>query len=330
MMQDVYKELVGRTNLDIPVTTLLERVTEHFGLGAIIRHEPILEGYEDLNIKLKTDSGKYVVKAFSKEKRLENHQDYVRALVELPKAGVPVAKIIRAGDDSHILRISGSKGDTLTIVMEFFEGKSFDHSKPGVGDVRKLTCYIARFHNAKFSVSRNYDSWGAANLLEEFEKKKNYLSAGDLALVRPIVKEFRDADFSNSRLRKCVIHGDIQRKHVLKDNKGNYCILDLGCMDYSHAIFDIGVFLATFAFNAKSASGYEKTFRLVVAEYQKANKLNDEELNRIHLAAKACYCTYLLSSSYLLATGNRSQETLDWLEFARRGLRVHRDLNIAV
>lgn len=59
--------LLKRTNLNISFKDFLKVLTQHYPIiDKIESYEPILEGYEDANIKIVTPNDSYILKIFSK------------------------------------------------------------------------------------------------------------------------------------------------------------------------------------------------------------------------------------------------------------------------
>ncbi len=206
--------------------------------------------------------------------------------------------------------------------MEFFDGKNFEKIRPSQTDLKTITKYLAKIHLLRFKINRNYDPWGTVNLIKEFLDKKGCLTHQDLRLIEPIVNDFRRINFN--KFRKCIIHGDIQRKHILKDKKGNYCILDFGFMDFNAAVIDLAIFIALFCFDVNSSvKDNRKVYSTVVKEYTKTNTLNRDEISSLPLLVRATYAIYTIGSSYLFFPKNdKSVQTKKWLAFGRKGLRL--------
>ncbi|MBI4163473.1 MAG: phosphotransferase [Candidatus Aenigmarchaeota archaeon] len=320
------EEFLSRVDIPCSLSDFVEQVASAYKLGHVTKLEPIKEGYEELNIKTTTKKGVYVIKVFSKGKTPRNIKDNIKGLVEFSKAGIPVTKLLKA-NGNFLYKTKGKKGYTYVCVMEFFDGKNFEKTKPTEADIKAITNYLAKAHHLSFKVDRNYDSWGTVNLVKEFVDKKEYLTPQDLRLIEPIVNDFRRVDFS--KFRKSIIHGDLQRKHVLKNNKDSYCILDLGVMDFNSTVIDLGIFLALFCLDSTLSVKYNKDiYNMVIQEYSKNIKLSEQELNYLPLIIKATYSIYAIQASYyMVVKKDKSKQTRDWLAFGINGLKLLQKLN---
>lgn len=317
----LFETLLSRVYLDISLDRLLRQVAIEYGLKKLISYEPIGVGYEELNIKIVVEKGIYVVKIFSKGKNPDVIQDYIKGLVEFYHAGIPVPKLLRRKDE-YLFRFSGRKGSTYLCVMEYFNGQSFLEREPTENDLINLTKYIAKIHSLNFKInSNNYDSWGTSNLLAEYDKKKYCLRADDLQIIQPVVIEFQNIDFSN--FRQSVIHGDLQRNNIMKSSKGDYCILDLGSLNFAPSAIDLAIFLAVFCFDPYSVVENKRRYKLVVNEYTMRMPLSPLELLHLPTLIKATYAIYFISSNYALQVNNDdSSQTVKWLDYSRRGLEM--------
>ncbi len=307
----VASSVLKRTELGMPLKSALEIVSSEYRIGKILRYKIIQMGYEDANVILETGKGKYVLKIFSKIKSLSKINDGVKGLVEFRKAGVPTPKLFKA-KGKYLLKI----GKSYMCLIGFFTGQSFEGRQVSKKDIGRIVRFMAKIHTLKFQVKHNYDSWGTVNLLREYRLKLKYLSTADKKLVEPVVHEFGKLDFS--KLRKSIIHGDLQRHHILK-NKNKFCVIDLGCMDYNASVLDLAIFLALF-FPVGSAVKCREMYGFVMGEYRNNRRLSEAELAAIPTLIKATYAIYLIAATY-----NKSPY---WTEFARGGLKVTKRLFI--
>ncbi len=313
--------LLSRINLSIPIDKLLDEIAPIYQLGEIKAFEYIPIGYEDLNIKLETSKGKYVIKIFSKHTPFTFIQNYIQTMLLFAKAGIPTPTLVKT-KKGYLYSKNNSSKKIYLCVMKFFEGKSFNEIMPTQKDLLTITAYMAKIHTFKFKIHSNYDSWGPSHLLEEFPKKEQYLKKDDLNLIKPIIEKLSTVDFS--KFRRCTIHGALEKQNILKDKQGNYCLLDLGCLDFNAAVIDLAIFLAAFCLNPSvSLEKNKKIYRLIVQEYRKTNALNTLEMNVLPLLIQASYVAYILTANYLMTKKHDSStQTKNFLSLGKNGLRA--------
>ncbi|NTU47002.1 phosphotransferase [Candidatus Roizmanbacteria bacterium] len=309
------RTLIKRTNLTGNIEQLLVKIQKQYFIGQILDCEPILEGYEDANFLISTLDKKYVLKIFSKSRSKSVIASYVKILEQASSIHVPVINLVLGSDRAFL----HAYAQVSYILTDFFEGNNFEEEKNTTRqDIISLTAHIAHLNTLNFPVEEDYDSWGNKNLIKEYERTKQYLLPDQMKLLNPAITRFSDLDFS--RFSKAVIHGDMQRKHVLKNNKGEYCILDFGCASYDAKLIELSTFLAWFCLSSENWNKKDEIIQTVVDEYQKIHMLSVYELESIPALIQAAYASYFLRTSVLINTGDTSTETKQWHEEAKQML----------
>jgi len=69
------KDYIKRTNLD-SLDEFVPKVVDAFNIGKIDEYKIIKDGLQELNVRISTDTGKYVLKVFSKERELTNNEPF--------------------------------------------------------------------------------------------------------------------------------------------------------------------------------------------------------------------------------------------------------------
>lgn len=302
-------KLFERINLGIPFEQYIGEIEKEYpNIGTIQKYSPILEGYEDVNFLLNTSNGKYVLKIFSKDRTEKNIKDYIKIIQEARKIGVQTLEIIPNNKNSFHL-FNGS----YSMITSFFEGKSFKFIKPSLDEIALVTENISWLNTLSFDVEESYDSWGSRNLIKEYEKCKvqNELVRRE---IFPLIEFLKQQDFS--QFSKGIIHGDMQRQHVLKNDR-NICIIDYGCARKDFKIYEVSVFLAWFCLAQDSWDEREEILKKVIEKYTEVNKLTTSEIDNIKPLIAASYAAYYLKTTELIENGDHSQETTDWNNSSR-------------
>jgi Ser/Thr protein kinase RdoA (MazF antagonist) len=324
MTMDGLQTLLERTNLTVPFNTLIKQIESEFpAIGILESVTPINEGYEDANIILNALTGKYVLKIFLKERNQQTISDYVRVIYEANKVGVPTVELIQ-GEQGLVSSVNGNREQCQFIITKYFEGKNFQTIPPTQEEMVEITGFLAKLNTLNFLIEDTYDSWGNKNILKEYEVNKDKLTADQLALIKPVIQEFKTLEFNS--FSKAVIHGDMQRKHVLKSVSGKYCILDYGCMSFDAKVIDLSTYLAWFCLNdQKSWRQRNEIYEEVVKEYCKTHKLTDIELVSLKPLVCASYAAYYQTTSVMINEGDTSGETLEWHNQAEEMLKLYQD-----
>lgn len=314
---------LSRADTRIPLDQLVSNVARDFSLGTVRSWEPIRQGYQELNLKTTTDKGVFVIKIFSNrfaKKSLDNINDNVKVLLAFQKADIPAVTLVK-GKDGYVFSTPGKQGTTYGLVMKFFDGESLATLKPTRQDTDTITQYLAKIHSLPITVNRYYDTWGTAHLLKEWEKNQHQLTSEDKKEIQPLLERYETTPWN--KLRTCVIHGDLQRQHVLKSKSGKYCILDLGCMDYNAAALDLGIFIALFCIDLDSPKKeIQKMVEHVIEQYNQEHSLTKKERELIPLFVRTTYGMYVIGSNYeRVARSDSTQQTKYWIAFGRKGLK---------
>jgi len=317
------QNLLNRTTLSISFKKLLNKIENQYpSIKEITDFEPILQGYEDANILLFTNKGKYVLKIFLKERSLANIKDYAKVIRSLMKIKVPTIPIIK-GSLGYLSFSQTRKVKTYYIITKFIEGYNFQESPPNLHDMVVVARHIAKLNTFTFKIQECYDSWGNKNFLKEFTDNKDKINSNQLKLIQPIFKAFKQIDFD--KLSESVIHGDMQKKHVIKSEAGNYHLIDFGCMSYAPKVIEISTFLAWFCLDKKTWKQKSAIIKKVINEYAKIHSLSDYELASIVVLTKASWSTYYLKTSILMKEGDNSSETKEWHKSSKTMLNLSKD-----
>jgi len=317
-----YEILLKRTFLKLPFEKFIKKIENIYpSIGIIKECNPVLEGYEDANFIIDTNMGKFVLKIFLRERTGKNIRDYIKILLEAEKIGVPVIKLIK-GNLGFLSTITFRNNIVYFYISKFFDGENFETKTPRIFDVVKIIKYLARLNTLQFQIGESYDSWGNKNLLKEYELNKNKISTEVNTMIIPTITKLTKLEFN--KFSKSVIHGDMQRKHVLKNKKGEYCILDFGCASYAGKVFEISTFLAWFCLDENNWKDRKKIYSTVITEYTKRHNLANYELKSIPLLIEASYVSYFLKTSLLIQEGDKSEETYNWHVSAKKMLQKFR------
>ena len=301
-----------------PLDEVLHDIARHYDLGPVEQYRLITRGYDDLNVLLVCERGRYVAKIFNRRKDLASVEDQVRVQSALGRRHFPVPHV-RTMNGVGLLRVAGRFRETFASVSEFFAGEDFLAGPPQRDDMLAITRCLAVLHRMPFAITPTYDTWGTLNLPGEFARKQALVSEETRWLVAPLADAIAGMTFGQARRR--IIHGDLQRKHVLKDGRGHYCILDFGCMDYSYPIVDLGIFLALFCLEGSSPSPAQEIIADVLEAYKSCAPLPSGHIALLGTLTRATWASYLLAADYLMREGDRSRQTRQWHRFALRSLR---------
>lgn len=316
------QELLNRVDIAQPLAAVLCDIARRYNLGHVHATRLITQGYDDLNVVLTCAKGRYVVKLFNQAKSVATIEDHVRVQLALSARHAPVPRILTL-EGVGLASVPGRAGETLVCVSEFFAGDNFAKCQPEQKDTLAVTRFLATLHRLPYEVVPSHDSWGTLNLPYEFARKKDAVSAETVRLVEPLADAIACMNFGKGRRR--IIHGDLQRKHVLRDNAGRYCVLDFGCIDYSYPIVDLGIFLALFCLEGVAPAHAPRLIADVLDAYCAEAPLPARHITLLGTLIRATWASYLLAAEFLMRQGDQSYQTRQWYRFARQSLRAYMD-----
>jgi Ser/Thr protein kinase RdoA (MazF antagonist) len=311
-MRQARQKLLNRIDIRQPIATVIRHVARHFQLGRVRATRLIRTGYDDLNVLLDCDDGRYIVKLFNRAKSLAAIQDHARVQLALYHAGQPVPRLLVV-DGEPLYRMPGHTQNTYACVADFFAGHDFICHQPQRDDLLALVRFFAALHQLPLTITPHYDAWGTLNLPREFQRTRHNVCAETARLVAPLADAVNDISFGDAQ--RSVIHGDVQRKHVLKNDSGRLCVLDFGCMDYSYPIVDLGVFLALFCLESSDPDHAKTLIGDVLAAYTNEASLPAQHVALLGTLVRATWAAYLLASEMRLLQGDRSAQTREWHRF---------------
>ena len=312
--------LLQRTSLTVTFDVFLKHLSLQYPhLGEITSYSPIMEGYEAANILLHTKSGKYVLKIFESNRQKENIDSIIQIHIEAPKVGVTVPEIIQS-NDGFLSNYTDTTSTIFYCLTRYFEGENFERREPSLEDIIHVASLLAKINTLNFSVVEAYDSWSNKNLVQEYELNSAKLSIDDKNFLKPIVDEIIKIDMTS--FSQAVIHGDMQRKHVVKNGQGTYCILDFGCMSNDYKIIDLSTYLAWFCLTQDAWQQRAEITKQVINTYTKIHSLNNDEIISIPSFIRASYAAYYLKTVKLLREGDSSKETKSWYDSSKKMLEL--------
>lgn len=318
-MDDISK-LLTRTNLKSSFDAFLVQVQKLFpSIGHVKNASAIMEGYEDANFILETSTGKFVLKIFLEERSLKNIESYTKILRECKNVGVPTTEILLDFNDG-LGFVENNNTKTYFIITKYFEGDNFQNIIPTLNDIKIVTVYLSKLNTLNFPVVETYDSWGNKNFGKEYKLNESKVTPEQNTLIKPVYEEFMRLDLRV--FSKSVIHGDMQRKHVKKNANGKYCILDFGCMAFDPKVIDLSTFLAWFCLQEDTWKDVDKIYDEVLYEYDRIHYLSEMEIESLPILIKSSYAAYYLKTSVLINNGDKSEETLDWHNRAKKMLEL--------
>lgn len=304
---------------------LMSQVCADYRIGGYRSYAIIPFGYEDLNVILDTNRGKYFAKLFSAFRSLDDCRRYVGVIEKMLEADVS-HPVLYQSSQGYLHQIKKDGSEIRLCLMQYIDGQTFYElrRKPNQEEGRFLIEQAARINKTDYRPPFVYDSWAIVNFLTEFDKKENTLESEDREAVAPLVKRFKELPIDT--LPHSLVHGDIITTNVMKDDKGKLYIVDFAVSNWYPRIQELAVLLCDLFFDTTSPGEFMNKYNWAVEEYQKHIRLSPEELKELPLFARVAHAMHILGASNEKSKGNTQEENENWLELGRKGLELSKQL----
>lgn len=315
-------DIFTRVDSNEPLPHVLDAVVKDFQLGTIEKYTPILTGYQDCNIDLRTSSGHFVVKFFSSEKTTERIHDVISGHISCMKAGVPMPKLIKGTNNSFLLEIPGRLHPSFVCVFEYVDGKPLTKTPVTDIDVSTLAHSIALIHTIQKPSNHYYDTMGIINVPNEYKLKHEALSSEEQLEISPVVAKLSRINLS--KFHQSIIHGSLEKENILKQADGSICIIDLGCMDYNASVLDIATLIA----NMTIYSVEEKrrhSIHEIITTYTKSLPISPPEMSALPTLIRAQFAAYIINMTHHMRKDHdMTKQTQTWLDRGWDGFRAYK------
>ena len=158
----------SRINYQGDLKVFLSKVCDDYKIGSYHSHEIIAQGYEDFNLILTTNNGKFFVKIYGSFRDNKECRRYVEVIEKALKAGVSHPNLYKSKQGYlYEVELDGKK-DKLS-VFEYIDGKTFLELKlkPTMKEVEFLIRQVVKINSISLKPEFIYDSWAIGNFLKE-------------------------------------------------------------------------------------------------------------------------------------------------------------------
>ncbi len=322
--EDRYMARIGYTG---NLKDLSETICIGHNLGKLINSEIVKFGYEDFNMAVQTDKGRYFVKIFSKNRDVERStwgtsKRYMDIMNRASHSGANVPKLIDF-DACYFstLAVWNTDLELKLCIMEFIDGDNLYMSNSNLteNEVKTVAKQAALINKIDLKPEFVYDRWATVNFAKEFKKKGEYLEARDMGLIMPVLEEFSRIKLDS--LPHCFVHGDILKTNVVKDKAGKLWIVDFAVSNYYPRIVELAVLACNMLFDGNSKGMSDSNLKLALREYEKTIALTEQEHRLLPIFIKAAHSMHILSANYeKVVNGNTTKENEYWIKQGRSGL----------
>jgi Ser/Thr protein kinase RdoA (MazF antagonist) len=311
-----------RINYKGNLDAVIERVVSRYSLGTLDNFSVIEVGFEDYNLKIVANTGKYLAKVFSRKRSDEDIRRYVETIAKVVDAGVQHPLPIKL-PDSNLLYTDSDSGLKL-VVMQYIEGQTFYEMErlPNKGELGLICAEAVKIHALDYNPVFIFDSWAIPNMKWMYDKTKEHLTEEGLRLVGKAYDYFEAIPFDD--LPKCFVHGDLTKANTIRRDDGKIYIIDFAVSNTYPRIQELAVMAANLMFDEKAQrqSSLKERVEIVTQTYlQAGGELTQiEKDNVFNYALPAAAMEYMGSVNERIV-GDDSAEIAYWEKLGLESLR---------
>lgn len=314
-MSEKYFERIGYAGDSFQLIT---DFTDMVDLGPVQDSEVLTVGFEDCNVKVKTDAGQFVVKAFGKFRDDEGIDRYVGVMKAAIAGGVHHPALHEANSDVLLRHPSGVKA----VMMDFIDGHTYFDTKtvPTDEELTLVTAEAVKIHALDINPTQVEDSWAIPNIHGMFDLTAQFLDEEGKQLAGRAIARYNAID--QAQLTKCFVHGDIISTNTLLSNDGKVWILDFAVSNTYPKIQELAVMATSLlADNENFVPLRERVKRVQKAYLAAGGTLTDYEQQVLFdYAIAGAAMEYMGGHKAKFIDKEDPEESDHWIELGKKAL----------
>ena len=260
-----------------------------------------LNGYDNINYLVKTNTHKYIFKTYSNIEVLEVLKSETEVLSYLSEAeDFDSPKPIKFLDGSYVKKIVWNETEIIIRLVSFVEGDFIGELNVNEDIVNSLGLMLGRLNlkllswNSYVIKSREFE-WN----LDSFLISKNYInqieSFEDRKLVQYFFQQYEiEVIPLNSKLRKSIIHNDANEWNLLTKRGLTSGIIDFGDISYAALINELAIAIVYISYRD---SNYLDWAEKLIASYNSIIPLKEIELKVLYYKISLRLCVSACNSA---------------------------------
>ncbi len=234
-MSNKYFERLGYDGDSEP---LVADIVEGYGLGGVQDSSVLTVGFEDCNVRVQTETGQFVLKAFGKFRSDQDIDRYVSVMQAVTDGGVHHPALHETKDGDVLFQ---HPSGVSAVAMDFIEGHTYFDTKtvPTDQELRLIAAEAVKIHSLDIDPAFVFDSWAIPHIHKMHEAALPFLDDEGKQLVEAALERYDAIDLE--QLDKCFIHGDIISTNTLRGNDGKVWVLDFAVSNVYPKIQELAV-----------------------------------------------------------------------------------------
>ena len=303
---------------------LLEVVTTSHDFGGYVGHEVKENGYEDFNLVLETQKGKFFIKCFANWRSEEDCRRYIDMIQAADKIGkVTTPFIYQNQQDSALTTISVDGATVHLCAMKYLDGGNvWESGRPlSAKELAQVLHEAGKIAKCDYRPTEVVDSWAIVNAQTTYDKNKERIDPTQRAVVEDLLRQLKSVDVK--ALPHAFVHADIRSTNVMRHSDGNLYVIDFSVANWYPRILELAVLSSDLLFNGEKSEEFQHKYPWALSEYQKSGiSLTSTELETLPLFVRLAHAMNVIGASSVEATNYISQEENKyWLSLGKKGLR---------
>lgn len=278
-----------------------ELLKDHFNFGEVAIKK--LDGYENLNYRVKTEIGVYIFKTYkNNSETLDLVEAENEALLHLQASKNSLYPTpISFNDGSFIKKLEISGEVRVCRMLSFLEGQFFGDVPQTQELFQSFGKFIAEL-DEKFLSHKNYAikarswEWNITDL----ELNRKYIAdipeAGRRKIVAYFFQQYQEIVVPElSNLRKSFIHNDPNEWNVLVNDGEVSSIIDFGDIAHSVLVADLAIAIAYACYDKENPLEWAA---YILASYHNTLPLEQKEISVLFYLIAAKMCISVCNSAY--------------------------------
>lgn len=262
-----------------------------------------LEGYDNENFLIKTESKKYVFKTYNYSEEtlalVEAENQTLLFLQKKANKSIPIPITFADGSYAKIIDIHGKK--SVCRMLSFIDGKSMGNVETTEKLLQSLGGFLAemdlklqKFNN--YTIKARQWEWGIQYLHLNEKYIQDITKAKDRSTVKYFFQRFKENVAPLlPELRKSIIHNDANEWNVMVSNGEISGIIDFGDLAYSPLINELAVAISYACYNMEDPLNGAS---VILRSYHKILPINEKELSALYYLIAARLCVSVCNSAH--------------------------------
>ncbi len=297
---------------------LIAEISDGYDLGAVQEASVLTVGFEDCNVRVRTDTGQFVIKAFGKFRDDADIDRYVDVMQAVTEGGVHHPALQDTRDGGVLFKHSSG---VSAVAMDFIEGHTYFDTKtvPTDEELELVAAEAVKIHALDIDPPYVFDSWAIPHIHKMHEAALPFLDEGGRKIADAALARYDAIDLSKLEMR--FIHGDIISTNTLLGSDGKVWILDFAVSNVYPKIQELAVIASSLLAGSEFVPLGHRVEQVKKAYLVVGGKLSDYEQHALMDYAIAAAAMEFMGGHKAKFIDKEEVEECDyWIDVGRKAL----------